>query len=218
MAVEVTKPVESATPNPIPAGGVQDAGATKVDTSSVASTQTAAPTPPEKAAPKPNEPPGTTKIVPDKYDLKLPEGSPLSAAALERIRTQSKAEGLSNEQAQAVVDRELGAITSYVESERAAFEQRKSEWVGQIQSDKELGGEKFNENIELAKRVVTKFGSESLLKTLNDTGLGNHPELVRLLARVGKSMSNDTLHISKTPMEPTKKRPEDIFYPSASPK
>lgn len=40
---------------------------------------------------------------------------------------------------------------------------------------------------------MDKFGSPELKQYLNETGLGNHPELVRIFANIGKAMSEDGL-------------------------
>ena len=60
-----------------------------------------------------------------------------------------------------------------------------------MKNDKELGGDNFQHTAEMAKRVMDKFGSDRLKQDLNSTGLGNNPELVRLLVNMGKSMSED---------------------------
>jgi len=38
---------------------------------------------------------------------------------------------------------------------------------------------------------VNKFGSPNLIKTLDETGFGDHPELIRLLSKIGKTMKED---------------------------
>ena len=36
------------------------------------------------------------------------------------------------------------------------------------------------------------FATPELKKALNETGFGNHPELVRLFVKIGKSLSEDS--------------------------
>src|SRR5688572_20896218 len=59
-------------------------------------------------APKEQKP-----VVPEKYDLKLPEGSLLEAAQMEKISAYAKEKGLSNEQAQELLERENDAVSGY---------------------------------------------------------------------------------------------------------
>ena len=128
-----------------------------------------------------------------KYDLKMPEGSPLGSDAIEKIVSLSKERGLSNEQAQAVLERESEAVSSFAANQKEQYEQRASAWVDEVKNDKEIGGEKFNENIAHAQRVLKRFGNDALTKVLNETGLGNYPELVRFCTKIGKAMSEDKL-------------------------
>lgn len=151
------------------------------------------------------------QVVPEKYDLKLTEGSLLKPADLDKIASYAKERGLSNEAAQELTHREDQAVRSFAESQRQQLLSKSQEWMKASESDAEIGGVEFKRNVELAKRVVSRFGSESLNKTLNETGLGNHPELVKLLFKIGKSMSADQLVIPGA--QPSNKRSiEDVFY------
>jgi hypothetical protein len=75
---------------------------------------------------------------------------------------------------------------------QAQHDARVAEWEGLTKSDKEFGGAKFDENMVMAKTALKQFGSPELVKLLNDSGLGNHPELVRVFVRAGKAISEDT--------------------------
>ena len=143
-------------------------------------------------------------------ELKIPENSSLSKEAVEKIQTFAKEKGLSNEQAQAVLERDIQAQQS-----QAEFAQQKAtEWFEMSKSDKEIGGEKFAENAELAKRVVTRFASEELKQDLEATGFGNHPELLRLLVRIGQKMAPDSLVLAGSSVTQKEKPIEEIFYGS----
>lgn len=134
-------------------------------------------------------------VVPEKYDLKLPEGSLLDASRIEKIEAYAKAHGFSNEQAQAFLEEQHSLLADHIESQREAFRQKSETWVKELQADKEFGGEAFSQNAELAKRFINRFGSETLKDALDQTGLGNHPELFRMIVRASKAMSEDQLII-----------------------
>jgi len=152
------------------------------------------------------------KAVPEKYELKLPEGSLVDNSRLEEIAAFAKAQGFSNETAQAVLDRESGALNAYHESQQAMLKElTEVKWVEQVKADKEIGGEKFRENVELAHRALAHFGSEDFKNELNRTGFGNHPELVRVFARVGKLIANDQA-VRPGVQTTQKKSAEDLFY------
>lgn len=148
---------------------------------------------------------------PVKYELKLPEGSALTADRLAAIESFAKENNLSNEQAQKLVDSENGTLAAFVENQKKQTQAEMDGWVDLVKNDKEMGGDSFKQNIELANRVVKRFGDQQFIETLEKTGLGNHPELVRTFMRIGKQMSEDQLVLPGKSSGGT--RPlEDIFY------
>ena len=65
-------------------------------------------------------------------------------------------------------------------------------WSESSKADNEFGGEKLAENLATAKKALDAFGSPELKQLLNESGLGNHPEVIRMMYRAGKSISEDT--------------------------
>jgi len=65
-------------------------------------------------------------------------------------------------------------------------------WEGQVRADKEIGGDKLTENLALAARFKDAFGTPELKTLLDQTGLGNHPALVKAFIKAGKAISPDT--------------------------
>lgn len=148
------------------------------------------------------------------YELKLPEGSYLDAAHIEKVIAFAKSKGLSNEQAQVQLNKDAEDVKAKThEAQVAQIEKNKTEWYSAAEADKEIGGAVFKENAELAKRVVKQFATESFIKALDDTGLGNHPELIRVFARIGKEMGEDRLVVPSAQTS-GKKSIADIFYPN----
>lgn len=74
---------------------------------------------------------------------------------------------------------------------RTAQEVQAEEWAELSKADKEFGGAKFNENIAVAKRALQQFGSQELVQMLDNGGMGNHPEVIRFLVKVGNAISED---------------------------
>jgi len=149
--------------------------------------------------------------------LTLPKDSLLEQADLDRIAAEAAERGLSQEDANALVRRESEAIAKYSSRQLAQLDEEGAKWVESARKDPELGGAKFDENKELARRFVDRFGSDELKRALVETGLGNHPEFMRLCLRAGKASREDTLVTSGLRGMPTKKSPADILYPSTEP-
>lgn len=158
--------------------------------------------------PKVEKPAEPKAVAPEKYDLKLSEGSLVDARFMERIATHAKEQGLSNEQAQALLDQKSNEVAAYIQEQSAA-------WKEAALADKEIGGDNLNKNVEMAKRVVDRFGSDSLKKELDKTGYGNHPEVVRLLMKIGSSMSEDQLVVPGSQPVTAPKSREELYYGKA---
>ncbi len=137
--------------------------------------------------------------VPEKYEYKAPEGIDLSEDAqkmLEAFDSHAKDMGLTQDQYQAVIDYDIERGKAAVEYQATAFNERIDAWGEEVKADKELGGESLQQNLGLAKKVLDGYGSEGFQRMLDKPsaenpdglGLGNHPEMIRFLNRVGKSV------------------------------
>lgn len=129
--------------------------------------------------------------VPEKYEIKTPEGVPLDEAALAEFEPIAKELKLTNEQAQKLADIHTKRMQ---ETERANAEQWKqttAKWVDDVKADKEIGGANLDTSVRHAQAALNKFGTPELRAQMDATGMGNHPELVRVFARIGKAMAED---------------------------
>ncbi len=136
--------------------------------------------------------------VPEKYDLKLPEGALLKAETVERAASTAKKLGLPQEGASEVLTFVDAEVKAYRESLEAEHTVRVDKWLTDSKADKEISGEtgdQFDANVELARRAFKQFGGDELVKVMNDTGYGNHPLLVKTFMRIGKAMADDKLEM-----------------------
>lgn len=146
------------------------------------------------------------------FELKLAENSLLDQSKVDEVIAYAKAKGLNNEQAQDLLNREEATLNKFVEDQNEALAKTSQEWKQQSMSDKEIGGPEFNKNVEMAHRAIKQYGSETLINYLNESGLGNHPDVVRMFMRIGKAMSNDKI-ITSSSKTTVSKSLEDVFYP-----
>lgn len=126
-------------------------------------------------------------------DFTAPDGLTFNPETLGEFKELAKAKGLSQEDAQKFAD--LGVKVAKMQQENYVrqIEQAQTQWAEEARTDKEIGGDKFDENAALAKRALDTFGSEALTKMLAESGLGNHPEVLRAFVRVGRAISEDRL-------------------------
>lgn len=143
--------------------------------------------------------------VPGAYDFKMPEGFTLDEARAVEFSEVAKGLKLNQEQAQQLVDLHIKSQTAQVEAHAAQVQA----WGGAVASDPELGKP---ENQAVAKKVIEQFGTPELKQYLQSTGLGNHPELVGMVYRIGKAISEDTFQAGRSGAAGRPQAPEDILY------
>lgn len=136
---------------------------------------------------------GKSAQEPVAYDIKLPEGFTFDADIQQGLVDFANKKNLTQEEAQELAD--LGVKMR--EKEVALFQETQKQWIEQIKSSPELGGAQLNENIAVAKKAMEAFGTPALKQLLNDTGFGNHPEVVSAFFKIGKAISEDKLVIGQ---------------------
>ena len=141
------------------------------------------------------------------YDFTLPEGFTANEELAGELKVLAKENGLSKEVAQKFAD--LGVKMQQQQAD--AWQTQVDQWAEQVKTDKELGGEKFDENISLAKQALDKFGGQELKDLLQSTGFGNHPAIVKAFYNIGKSVSNDTLVVSNGTSKESKSMASVMF-------
>jgi len=62
----------------------------------------------------------------------------------------------------------------------------------QIELKREWGVE-YDSNIDMAQRAFAQFATPEFSKIMDETGIGNHPELLKAFSKVGKAMGDDKL-------------------------
>jgi oligoendopeptidase F len=100
---------------------------------------------------------------------------------------------LTQEQAQRIAD--LGAKQSerWLQAQQEVMQKAEEQWLETVQTDKEIGGDKLNENVAVALKAIDTFGSPELKAFLKESRLGNHPEMIRFAYRAGKAIANDSV-------------------------
>lgn len=87
-------------------------------------------------------------------------------------------------------------------------------WANAVKTDKEIGGDKYAENLAVANKAIGAFGTPELRAILKQTGLANHPEMVRFAFHVGKQISEDAFIQGGKVVQG--KSTAEVLYPSHS--
>jgi len=131
---------------------------------------------------------------------------------LDQTIAQAKEKGLTSDQAQLLLNAKDQGAKEYALREVERIKGEAPKWLEQLKADKEIGGEKLNETVENAKRVVGKYADQEFKDFLNSTGVGNHPMVVRLFAKIGKAFGEDHWR-EGSPVAPKKETsPASVMY------
>ncbi len=145
--------------------------------------------------------------APEKYEFKAPDGRNFDNEVMHAYSEVARELNLSQESAQKMLDR-IGP--KMAEQQIKDIQSVKTGWLDSSRVDKEFGGDNINTNMSTAKRALDTFGTPELKNLLNETGLGNHPEVIRFFFRAGKSISEDTFVGATSGSVPNKGNPRDF--------
>lgn len=153
--------------------------------------------------------------APEEYaDFEMPDGIQLNEELGSEFKTAAKEMNLTQEQAQKFITIQSEYVAAQQKATQDAFIEQTNAWADEVKADTEFGGSKLDSTLATASRALDKYGTPELKELLNSSGLGNHPEMVRFVARVGRSVSEDTLEVGGQPS--SKQSRADIMYGSNS--
>jgi hypothetical protein len=147
---------------------------------------------------------GGSEGVPETYTFEPPEGVEIdedTKGKIEAFAEQAKSMGLNQKQYQALIEYDLSRAQQLNEAAVESWNTRVDGWKTSAKTDKEIGGEKFADNLKVADNAVKQFGDAELRALLkspsvdnpNGLAIGNHPAVLRFLNRVGKAIADPTL-------------------------
>ena len=126
-------------------------------------------------------------------DFKLPKGMDIDQDALEAAIPLFEEMKASQETAQKVVDVASKMVDKVLVKQQTAWADRVAEWTKSAENDEEYGKAGYEKSIMIARNAMRKVGGPGLAKALEETGTGNHPELIRVFYRLGKAIGEDNL-------------------------
>ena len=136
--------------------------------------------------------------VPEKYeDFQAPEGVTLDTEVTDEFKTLANEMKLPQKKAQQVADLGVKMLNKWQANQTEAISNTISAWAEQTRADKDIGGGKLDENLSVAKRALDTFGTPELRKMLNESGLGNHPEIIRFMYKAGQTLGEDNIVLGK---------------------
>lgn len=139
------------------------------------------------------------------YSIKMPElpdGYDPQKGMLPEFIQKAHGQGLNNSQVQWFVDMFAGI-------DKQARDKAASDLKAQQEAMQKEWGDKYEENLHLGEKVLSKFGDEAFVNAVKGN-LGNDPGFLRLLVNIGKGVSEDTLKGTGASVPATGKTQEEI--------
>jgi hypothetical protein len=126
---------------------------------------------------------------PDDYDINFTETEDFDKDFFSNFKNAAHGAGILPKQAQKLFDWYTETNTQLINdyqtqrevTEKQATDNLKSEW-----------GSAYDSKLKAAQAAVNHYGDDGLTSFLDETGLGNNPNLIKAFAKMGESLSEDS--------------------------
>lgn len=123
-----------------------------------------------------------------KPELSFPEGFGFTDEEYADITKAFHASGLTQKQLDSVLKYYAGVITSRHTKSTQAAESAHAQAVNSLRDE---WGDDYGNKVDVAQAMIRKFGDDQLATVLDETGMGDNPALIKMLAKAGVSIMED---------------------------
>lgn len=135
----------------------------------------------------------TDDAVPEgEYEFAMPEGVELDKGMANAMTPLFKELGITQGQANKLVEAYGAQVQTSAEAAAQAFVDTVVGWDTAAKADPEIGNDHWDATVAAGNAALQKLGTPELTKALADTGMSNHPEMIRFMARTAKAIGVDT--------------------------
>lgn len=180
---------------------------------------------------EPAPPPPEAPKEPTYEPFKAPEGVTLTAEKtgeftklLAELEVSGKAEhAIVQEVGQKAVDFHIAEMKRVTEEipkfYQEVWEKQKSDWRDATKADPEIGGNRFDTSLTAARNFIRTHGGtaeqqQEFRNLMESSGLGNHPAMIRLLAKANSVMSEGQPLAAKQPVQQEKSKVRTLYNKS----
>jgi succinate dehydrogenase/fumarate reductase flavoprotein subunit len=126
----------------------------------------------------------------DAYALQKIEGIDLDGDFISGFKNTAHASGLSQKQVSEMFGWYNSMAKGILDSDKSSAE------IAQVDAENALRsewGERYNSNLEIAKRSAAEYGGDDFVNFMNSAGLDKNPAMLKFLSKVGQTISEDNL-------------------------
>jgi hypothetical protein len=127
----------------------------------------------------------------DAEKLAMPEGLSKDDSLWGDFVNVAKEHSLPMPVAQTLVDLAAKQVASVNQKLQASWDKQNEDWQAEIRADKEIGGDKLSGMLQTFSKVASdpELSDPKFREALAFTGAGNHPAIVRTLAKWANALS-----------------------------
>lgn len=131
--------------------------------------------------------------APEEYEpFTAPEGMTLDEELLGEFSPMAKDMNLTQEQAQKMVDMGAQLAQKIQNQQEVALKTKQRDWREAVKKDADMGGANLQTTLKDADKGLKFAGDDEFISLVKGSWLGDHPGVIRFLAKVGKTISEDT--------------------------
>jgi hypothetical protein len=160
--------------------------------------------------------PGTDAKAPADadYSLKTPESPVIGDEVMKTYTDAVKKLNLPKEAAQGLLDQVLPAFEA---QQNKLIQDTRKAWKEAARSDKDVGGERFEQSRRSVGRILRTYGNQELRTWLDDTGVGDNPHLFKMLVKFASALGEERTDLGLRTAAKPRSSPADVLYgPSES--
>lgn len=159
-------------------------------------------------------------VIPETYELTAPDGLTLDADMVELAAPIFKELRLTNDAANKLMP-VAGQFAEKVQKQTvdaliSQGDAQRKEWLDASKADPEIGGVKWKESGEFAAKALDALGFKTghpFRDALNQSGFGNHPDMIRAFAKFGRLVSEDNQFVTTDAGAKVAKTALEQLYP-----
>ena len=166
-------------------------------------------------------------VVPDKYEFKAPDNYTLNPTAYEAAIPVFKELGLTNDQAQKLVDLQIKREIALAKAPQDAVETMRRDWRGKVEADADLkatvdknsgktGMDAVKINIARTLSVLPVDLQVEFKDAMNLTGAGDHPAFIKAFNKLAAFVTEGSHVAGKGPSDLGQQKPGTNTRPSAA--
>lgn len=127
---------------------------------------------------------------------------------LGKFKDLAKELGLKSEGAQKIFDLQAELAKKQAEG----YEAEQKAWQKELKDDPDYGQDNYEKTVTSAKKAMNAFTTPELRQLLDNSGFGDHPEVVKFAANVGRAMGEADFIDGKHTLSNDDKRSADVLF------